>query len=120
MCIKFYISVNDDQFEEVMSYNEVLNHIESDEDETIVWKFKHITGHEGPLTQNHPNYNGCKYNVMVEWETREVTSEPLTVIAADDPVTCAVYARDNNLLDTEGWKTISRTVASCQHVFLLH
>jgi hypothetical protein len=41
---------------------------------------------------------------MLEWENGETTFEPLTVIAADDPVTCAIYARDNNLLETAGWK----------------
>jgi hypothetical protein len=30
--------------------------------------------------------------------------EPLKTIAADDPVTCAEYAKENILLDTEGWK----------------
>jgi hypothetical protein len=41
--------------------------------------------------------------VMVEWETGEITTEPLNIIAADDPVTCALYARDNNLLEEAGW-----------------
>ena len=27
---------------------------------------------------------------------------------SDDPVTCAIYARDNNLLDVEGWKRFKR------------
>ena len=40
----------------------------------------------------------------MEWENGEKTSEPLAVIAADDPVTCAIYARDNGLLTTPGWK----------------
>jgi hypothetical protein len=30
--------------------------------------------------------------------------EPLDIIAKDDPVTCAEYARRNGLLDTPGWK----------------
>jgi len=47
---------------------------------------------------------GSSYNVLVEWENGEITSETLSIIAADDPVTCAIYARDNNLLDPEGWK----------------
>ena len=37
--IKFVCSVNDDQFEEVLAYNEVLDHIQRDEDSDIVWKF---------------------------------------------------------------------------------
>jgi hypothetical protein len=33
-----------------------------------------------------------------------MTSEPLAVIAADDPVTCAIYAKGNDLLEPDGWK----------------
>jgi hypothetical protein len=106
--IKFLISVGDERKEEIISYNEMLDHIQRDEEGTTVWKFKRITAHEGPLKDNHPNYKGSKYNVMVEWETGEITSEPLSIIAADDPVTCAIYARENGLLDKEGWKRFKR------------
>jgi hypothetical protein len=41
---------------------------------------------------------------MIEWETDEITKEPLKVIATNDPVTCAIYARENGLLDKPGWK----------------
>jgi len=44
------------------------------------------------------------YNDFVYIETSEITYEPLDVIVADDPVMCAVYARDNDLLDLPGWK----------------
>jgi hypothetical protein len=44
------------------------------------------------------------HNVKIEWETGELTHEPLPVIAADDPVTCALHAKENNLLDQPGWK----------------
>ena len=36
---------------------------------------------------------------MVEWENEEISSEPLSVIAVDDPVTCALYDYEKNLLD---------------------
>ena len=39
----------------------------------------------------------------MEWETGEVTFEPLSMIAADDPVTCAAYAKQHDLLALEGW-----------------
>ena len=29
-------------------------------------------------------------------------TEPLSIIAADDPVTCAVYAKENDLLALDG------------------
>ena len=41
---------------------------------------------------------------MVEWETGEITGEPLSIIAADDPVTCVPYAKKHNLLNLPAWK----------------
>ena len=104
---KFVCTMNDDTTEEIFSYNEILDHLNLQEEETL-WKFKRITAHEGPLRQDHPNYNGSLYNIMIEWENGEITSEPLSVIAADDPVTCAIYGDENNLLDQPGWKRFKR------------
>ena len=36
--------------------------------------------------------------------TGESTYEPLDVIAADDPVTCAIYAKEKGLLDKPRWQ----------------
>ena len=63
-----------------------------------------ITAHQGPLSQQHKDYKGSSYNIRVEWENGEITYEPLDIIAKDDPVTCAIYARKNNLLHLPGWK----------------
>jgi len=102
---KFHCSINDDQYEEILLYNEILNYIEQpDDDGTKLWKFRHIIAHEGPLKPNDPTYKGSRYNVMIKWEDGKVTSEPLTIIAADDLVTCAIYARENDLLEHKGWK----------------
>jgi hypothetical protein len=102
--IKFLCSVNDNQAEEIITYNQMLDYITRDEENPVVWKFRRITSHQGPFKPDHPDYNGSIYNVMIEWENGEITSEPLTVIAADDPVTCAIYAKENGLLDMPGWK----------------
>ena len=45
------------------------------------------------MLASDPDWKGSKYNVQVEWETGEITFEPLSIIAADDPVTCAAYVR---------------------------
>jgi hypothetical protein len=50
--------------------------------------------------------------VLVEWETGETTYESLDLIASDDPVTCAEYAREKNLLDLPGWKRFRRLAKS--------
>ena len=101
---KFLCTMNNEAFEDVMSYNEIMEHINKDQEDPTVWKFRKITAHEGPLDKNHPNWAESSYNVMIEWEDGSITTEPLTIIAADDPVTCAIYARDNQLLDLPGWK----------------
>jgi hypothetical protein len=78
----------------------------------------HIVSHQGPLKQNHPHYNGSLYNIMLEWENWEKTPEPLDVIAKDDPTTCAVYAKENGLLDgAPGWNR-SKPIAHCHKKFL--
>jgi Reverse transcriptase (RNA-dependent DNA polymerase) len=113
---KFLCSVNNDVAQELISYNQLSDYITRDDESDIVWKFRRITSHQGPLTPDHPDYNGSMYNIMIEWETGEVTSEPLSVIAADDPVTCAIYAKENNLLDLPGWKRF-KSIAKRQKKF---
>ena len=100
--LKFKCSINNDQYEEVMAYNDIVQRIYAEKESDILWKYKEIVSHEGPLSQNHPNYKGFRFNVRRESD--EITSEPLKAIAADDPVTVAQYALDNDLLNTDGWR----------------
>ena len=44
---------------------------------------------------------------MVEWETGEITEELLDIIAQDDPVTCAAYAKQQGLLELPKWKNLN-------------
>ena len=102
--MKYRCNINDDAYEEILSYNEILHHIEKDDNTELVWKFKSITSHQGPMDKNHKDYKGSSYNVKVEWENGEISYEPLDIIGKDDPVTCAIYAREHGLLDKPGWK----------------
>ena len=98
--------------EELMTYSDICNHIHREQskmdDGEIYWKFRRILAHEGPMTHRDKNYKGCSYNLLVEWETGEQTMEPLNLVIADDPVTVACYAKENNMLDTEGWRRLKR------------
>ena len=89
-CIKFICSVNDDMYEEILTYNEILEYNtknkEQDAEQAIMWKFKRTAGHQGPPKKGDPTYNGSRFKALVEWETGESKYEPLDVIAADDPV----------------------------------
>ena len=62
---RFICSINDDQYKEVMLYNEIINHVANQEDKDIVCIFKHTFAHEGPLNESHTNYKGYSYNMMV-------------------------------------------------------
>ena len=105
--MKFKLKINKDQAEEIMSYNQLMDYIQKgtdgEEDLDLLFKFKDILAHQGPLESTDPNHKGSKYNVMVEWEPGEVTYEPLTLISKEDPINCAVYAKKRDLLDTTGW-----------------
>ena len=90
-----------------MSYVQILDHLDQQEQQEDLYEFRAITGHQGPLSPQDKNYKGSKYNVMVKWETGEITGDPLSVIiAADDPVTCAEYAKKDDLLHVNGWKRL--------------
>jgi hypothetical protein len=48
--VKFWISVNEDEYEEIITYNELMDFIEKNqENDAIVWQFQRIVGHQGPL-----------------------------------------------------------------------
>ena len=100
-------------YKEVLTYNEILEYIaknkEQDADQAIVWEFKRIAGHQGPLKKGDPGYNGSKFNVLVEWETGESTYEPLNVIA----VTCTIYAKEKGLLNEPGWRRF-KLITKCE------
>ena len=88
--IKFKQKINKDQAEEIMSYNQLMDYIQkgtdAEEDPDSLFKFRDIVAHQGPLESTDPNHKGSKYNVMVEWESGEVTYEPPTLISKDDPI----------------------------------
>ena len=104
----FILDIGNGKVEELISYNQLLEHLENAQDHGMgmdqeLCIFRAIIGHQGPLVALDPDWKGSKYNVQVEWETGEITFEPLSIIAADDPVTCAAYAKENDLPALEGW-----------------
>ena len=91
----------------IISYNQVFTYLEKEnQDDESLYKFRAITAHHGPLEKDDPNYNGSLYNVMVEWGTGEIPEEPLSIIAKDDPGTCAAYAKEHNLLHLPEWNKL--------------
>jgi len=108
--IMFLLKCDKTLAEELVSFDNIIEHLNRSEldDGDKYWSIREIIGHQGPLAPDDRDYKGSTYNVQVKWETGEVTYEPLSLIAKDDPVTCAVYAKRHNLLDTLGWKQFRR------------
>ena len=107
--LSYILGIDNGKVEEIISYSQLVDHLEAavNEDNEIsddLYKFRALIGHQGPLKATDPNRKGCKYSVLVNWETGENTYEPLSVLATDDPVTCATYAKENDLLHIDGWK----------------
>ena len=103
------LCIGNGKVEEILSCNQLVDYLEAaaNEDNEIsddLFKFRALIGHQGPLKPTDPNWKGSKFDVLVEWETGAKTYEPLSVLAADDPVTCASYAKENDHLHIDGWK----------------
>ena len=89
----------------------MLNYLEKEnQDDETLYNFRAITDHHQPLKTNDPNYDTSPYNVMVEWETGEITEEPLSIIAKDDLVTCAAHVKEHNLLHLPEWNILKHIV----------
>jgi len=107
-CIKFKCLVNND-FEDIVVYNDVVDFIEKDATWDRVSTFKKILTHQ-KAKPGDKNHRGSGTNCLVLWSTREQTWEPScnctgkSGLWIDDPVTVAIYARDNGLLNEPGWK----------------
>ena len=103
---------------ELLSYAKVLVHIENQDNQDVIWKFKCIIGHQGLLLSKDSDYKGSMWNVMMEWENGEIIAEPLSLIAANDPVTYTIYTKEKRLLNTKGWKCFKAQAS--YHVKFLH
>ena len=92
--INIILDIGEGKVEELITYNQLLDHLEQDEEQDNsmdqeLYKFRAIIGHKCSLKATDPNWKGSKWNVQIEWETGEITFEPLSIIAADDPITCS-------------------------------
>jgi len=106
--IKFRCLVNSD-FEEVVAYNDLVDFIEKDTTWEGVWTFEKILSHK-KVRKGDKDCCGVGTNCLVLWSSGEQTREPphdrsgKSGLWIDDPVTVAICARDNGLLDEPGWK----------------
>ena len=118
--LSYILGTDNGKVEEMIYYSQLVDHKEAaaNEENEInddVYKFMALNGHQGPLKATEPIWKGCKYNVHVEWETGEKTYEPLSVLAEDDPVTCASYAKGDSLSHIDGWERFKNLAKRDKH-----
>jgi hypothetical protein len=121
---KFLVEMSDRKLKGIIAYNKLSDVIERQHEaelhspDSASWASKEITEHQGPLTPSDRKYKGFSYNVLVHWEDGSETFEPLSVMAKEDPITCAKYAKDNDLLDKlinqVGRGSIAHCFSHCQ------
>ena len=107
--LRFKCQVGEDTFEEVLTYNQMLNWIEKSSLQDQYYVVESITGHK---TAEQIWSDGSKWEVHVKWASGESTWEPLRTIKECDPVTIALYAEKNGLLEQAEWKDGNRIVKS--------
>ena len=63
-----------------------------------VYSFNDIT--------NHRKNSKGRWEVELLWSDGSSTWEPLANVTVNDPISCARYAKEHNLLDVQGWKRL--------------
>ena len=92
--IRFACEVGDEKFQEIVDYNDMCNFIEEQmQEEDGTWRFRRITGHSLPKRKSD------KPKVLIEWESGEITLEPIYTIGKADPWMIAEYAKKHGLVD---------------------
>ena len=69
--INFKLDIGEGKLEELITYNQLLDHLEQAEEyddsmDQAHYKFRAIIGHEGPLKATDPNWKGSKWDVQIE------------------------------------------------------
>ena len=106
--LKFRAVNGDDSYAEIVSYNQIMDHLTDEDGEDGLWHFKSIDSHQGPILPSDSRYNGSRYNLRIAWENGEMTWEPLSIIGRTDPVSVAIYGQENDLLQLPGWKRFEK------------
>ena len=79
--INFILDIGNGKVEELISYNQLLEHLENAQDNDMgldqeLYRFRAIIGHQGPLLASDPDWNWSKYNVQVEWRLGRLLLNP--------------------------------------------
>ena len=100
-------SNKDTHLDDIMSYNDILDYVErenNNEDGTH-WRFRKIINHSLIPAKKGRD---ARTEVQMVCETGATSTETLEALMRDIPVDLAMYAKENDLLELEGWNKLKR------------
>ena len=107
---KFKCRVGDKVFEEVMTYNKMLEWCDRDLDKDDFYRLVALHNHR----KNAKAKGG--WQVLVEWASGQRTWNDLSTTFEDDPITVSMYAKKHNLLAEPGWRRCKRYVRNTKSI----
>jgi hypothetical protein len=113
--VKFLVESDDHLHDQIVTYNELLDHLERNEIDSEdvkenMTRFVSISSHQGPLSYKDNNYKGSRYNMLVEWDDEDVTWKSIVIIRADDPITVAKYVNESGLINNHGFNKYKKFI----------
>ena len=90
-----------------MSYNDILDYVERETNnkDGDYWRFRKIISHSLLPGKKVKNRTGIELQVV--WETGATSTESFEALRKDIPVDLAIYAKENNLLEFDGWNVLN-------------
>ena len=101
-------SSKDTHLDEIMSYNDILDYVEreNNNENGNYWRFRKIISHS--LIPGKKVKKKTKIEIQVVWETGATSTESFEALRKDIPVDLSIYTKENNLLELDGWDRFKR------------
>ena len=101
-------SSKDTHLDNIMSYNDILDYVEREHNnkDGDYWRSRKIISHSLIPGKKEKNKTGIE--IQVVWETGTTSTESFEGSKKNIPVNLTIYAKENNLLELDGWDTLKR------------
>ena len=101
-------SSKDTHLDDIVSYNNILDYVERENNnkDGDYWRFRKILSHSLIPGKKEKDRTGIE--IQVVWETGVTSIESFKALKKDIPVDLAIYAKENNLLELDGWETLKQ------------
>ena len=116
LCCKFKIkfenhtpSSNNTHLDNIMFYNDILDYIEreNNNEDGVLWKLREILNHS--LISGKKGKDD-KIEIQLVWEMVATSIECFEALKKNILIDLAIYAKENDLLEIDKWKTLERLV----------